>query len=149
MWPHVGLGALALVCSILIFRNPLANTLGLTLVVGFLLLASGIAKLIGSFVERSTGWGYYAVNGALAILLGGYILYTFPVSAFWTIGTFVAVDLLFSGFSMIGLGYAIRKARKELTKDMQSLLPESYDEMEYRYYENEVKSRDKDRDPFH
>lgn len=142
MWSHLTLGVLGVVCAILIARNPIANTLGLTLIVGFLLLASGIAKVIGSFVEGSTGWGYYAFNGIVSVLLASIILYTFPASAFWTIGTFVGVDLVFGGLSIIGLGFALRNEHKELLRDMKtvkSMQPISYDEIEYHYFQAQGK----------
>ncbi|WP_374029155.1 HdeD family acid-resistance protein [Bdellovibrio bacteriovorus] len=134
LWPHVALGCLALACSVLIFVNPVANTMGLTLMIGFLLLASGCAKVIGAFVERSSGWGYYALNGAISILLAAMILYTFPASALWTIGTFVGVDLILGGATLIGLGSAMRKMGQDLVSAVNSLLPESHEEVEYRHY---------------
>lgn len=132
MWPHVGLGCLALACSILIMRNPVANTLAFTFAVGFLLIAGGLAKVIGAFVERTAGWGFYLLNGAISLFLGSYILYTFPLSAAWTIGTFVAVDFIFGGISLIGLGSAMKRAKRDLETHIQSLLPESSEENEYR-----------------
>ncbi|WP_413582626.1 HdeD family acid-resistance protein [Bdellovibrio sp. HCB288] len=134
LWPHVALGCLALVCAVLIARNPVANTMVLTFMIGFFLFAGGLAKVIGAAVERTTGWGYYLMNGLVSILLAAIILFSFPVSSFWTIGTFVGVDLIIGGLSLLGLGYSIRKARKEVVRSMNSLLPETYDEIEYEYF---------------
>ncbi|MNJ93373.1 acid-resistance membrane protein [compost metagenome] len=128
LWPHVGLGCLALVCSGLIVINPVGNVLAFTLLIGFLLLASGLTKIIGAFSERSTGWGWFALNGGLSILLGALVIGTFPYSAFWAIGTFVGVDLILAGATMIGLGVSVKRAKRELVGDHQSLFPDSHDE---------------------
>lgn len=114
LWPHLGLGCLALVCAALIARNPIENTLGLTLAVSFLLIASGLTKFIGAVTERSLGWGWFAGSGLISLLLGGLILATFPVSAFWTIGTLVGVDLVAAGIATMGLGISIKEVREDL-----------------------------------
>ncbi len=144
MWPHVGLGCLALVCAVLIARDPFVNTMFFTLMIGFFLLASGLAKVIGATIERTTGWGYYLMNGLISMVLAAIILYSYPYSSFWAIGTFVGVDLLFGGFSLIGLGYAIRKARQEVVQQMNSLLPETYDEIEYEYFHKQSAELEED-----
>lgn len=140
LWPHVGLGCLALVCSFLIMRNPIANTLALTFAVGFFLIAGGLAKVIGAIAERTIGWGYYLFNGLVSLCLGGVILYSFPFSAAWTIGTFVAVDLLFGGASLVGLGVAIKQTKKDLETHLQSMLPESPEEKNYQEHKEKRKS---------
>jgi len=122
LWPHLGFGCLALICGMLVLMNPVENTLGFTLIAGFLLIASGLAKTIGAFAERSSGWGWFAANGIISIILGAMILRAFPVSAFWTIGVFVGVDLVVAGATLIGLGVSAKRAKKELVGQMYSTL---------------------------
>lgn len=122
LWPHLAFGCLALICGGLVLANPVENTLGFTLIAGFLLIASGLAKTIGAFAERSSGWGWFAANGIISIILGGMILRTFPVSAFWTIGVFVGVDLLVAGATLVGLGVSAKRAKRELVGQMYSTL---------------------------
>jgi uncharacterized membrane protein HdeD (DUF308 family) len=122
LWPHLAFGCLALICGTLVLMNPIGNTLGFTLIIGFLLVASGLAKVIGSLAERAQGWGWYMANGIISIFLGGMILMTFPQSAFWTIGTFVGVDLIVSGATLIGLGTMAKRAKKELVGEVYSTL---------------------------
>nr|BFD66008.1 HdeD family acid-resistance protein [Bdellovibrio sp. HAGR004] len=126
LWPHLGLGILSLACSFLIVRNPIENTLGLTLLVSFLLLASGLTKLIGSLSERTPGWGWMAISGATSFLLGSIVLLTFPASAFWTIGTFVGVDLILVGLSFIGMGVSVKKIKQEIRSAGQSWRKSTY-----------------------
>lgn len=122
LWPHMAFGCLALICGVLITLNPIENAFGFTLIAGFLLVASGLAKLIGSVVERSAGWGWYATNGVVSIALGILILMAYPVSALWTIGVFVGVDLIFAGVSLMGLGAWAKRNKKELVGEVYSTL---------------------------
>lgn len=143
LWPHIGLGCLALACAALIAWNPIGNVLAFTLVIGVLLLAGGLTRMIGAFAERSTGWGWYAANGALSVILGLLVIGTFPGSAFWTIGTFIGVDLIFTGATMIGLGVSAKRAKREFVGNVQSLFPDSHDEE----YERRMSRRNKDNPP--
>jgi uncharacterized membrane protein HdeD (DUF308 family) len=120
LWPHLGLGVLFIACSVLIARNPIANTLGFTLAIGFLLTATGLVKVISAFVERATGWGWIAASGLISLLLAAMILSTFPVSAIWTIGTLVGADLLFTGLSFIGMGTTMKEVRNRIDKTFAS-----------------------------
>lgn len=122
LWPHLTFGCLALICGGLILFNPLENTLGLTLIAGFLLIASGLVKLIGSVIERSRAWGWYATNGIVSVLLGALILREFPASAIWTIGVFVAIDLIVAGATLIGLGVSAKRTRREHVGEIYSTL---------------------------
>lgn len=122
LWPHLAFGCLAFMGGLLVLMNPVDNTLGFTIIAGFLLIANGLAKTIGALAERSAGWGWYAANGIISIFLGGMVLRAFPVSAFWTIGVFVGVDLLVAGATLIGLGVSAKRAKRELVGQMYSTL---------------------------
>lgn len=122
LWPHLAFGCLSLICGGLILANPIENTLGFTLVASFLLIANGLAKTIGAFAERSSGWGWFAANGIISMILGAMIIAAFPVSAFWTIGVIVGVDLLVAGATLVGLGVSAKRARRELAGQTYSTL---------------------------
>ncbi|MNL53086.1 acid-resistance membrane protein [compost metagenome] len=101
------------------------NPLAVSMLLGFFLLSGGLAKVIGAVTERTTGWGWFAFNGAISLILGGLLLSTFPYSSKWTLGAFIGVDLIFAGASLIGLGITIRNARKDVIADLRSMLPET------------------------
>lgn len=132
LWPHLAFGCLGLICGGLIMLNPIENTIGLTLIVGFLLVFGGIAKVIGAIVERSHAWGWYAASGTISIFLGGLILATFPASTFWTIGAFVGADLIATGSMLIGLGTTTKRAKKELVGEVYSTLNPELKAQEHR-----------------
>lgn len=122
LWPHLAFGCLAMICGALIVINPLANALGFTLIAGFFLTATGLAKTVGSVVERSAGWGWYLANGVVSIGLGLLVLSNFPESAFWMIGTFVGADLIFTGIMQVGLGTTAKRVRRYLVDETYSTL---------------------------
>lgn len=105
LWPHLAFGCLALICGVLVLMNPITNIMGFTLVGAFLLVAGGLARIIGSAVERFAGWGWYCASGVVAILLGAMIFRSFPNSAIWAIGTFIGADLIVFGGGDDRLGH--------------------------------------------
>jgi len=50
------------------------------------------------------------INGFITLFLGIFIWRHFPETAFWVIGLFIGIDLIFSGISWIMLGIGIRTA---------------------------------------
>lgn len=125
LWPHVGVGCLFIACSALIIANPVFNALSFTLIIGFLLIANGLTKIIGASVERLDGWGWFAFNGLVSLALGVFVLATFPISALWTIGVIVGVDLVVAGLAMVGLGVSVKQAKKEVREMRSQFLDES------------------------
>lgn len=122
LWPHLGFGVLALSCGGLMFFNPLTNIMGFTLIASFLLIATGLSKLVGSVAERNSGWQWYAVNGVVSMVLGTLVLFEFPLSAWWFVGTLIGADLFLTGCAHIGLGYAIKTARRNIVDQSFSTL---------------------------
>ena len=59
------------------------------------------------------GAGWLAVNGALSLLLGLFILVDFPSSADWAIGLLVGIDFIFTGWVLIMISMAGKQAARE------------------------------------
>jgi len=55
----------------------------------------------------------------VTVALGAMIAAEWPVSAVWVIGTFVGIDLIFDGWSLIMAGLGAR----ELTTDDRDAMP--------------------------
>lgn len=108
LWPNMALGIMAIASSILIGRNPTENIIGLTLVVGFYLLAGGMVKIVSSLIEKKSGWSFILASGCISVILGSLVLANFPIAAIWTIGTIVGVELIASGVSLISLGVYLK-----------------------------------------
>ena len=72
--------------------------IGLTLLVGGfvrLLVAAGMAQRAGSF------WRFF--SAAVSIALGAMVTWGWPASSFWFIGTVIAVEMIFSGWTLLFL----------------------------------------------
>lgn len=64
-------------------------------------------------------WGWFAFNGVVSLGLGLFVLATFPISALWTIGVIVGVDLVVAGLAMVGLGVSFKQVKKEIRSQLQ------------------------------
>jgi uncharacterized membrane protein HdeD (DUF308 family) len=104
MWYHLLFGLLFAVAGFLIFSNPLPNLVFLTMLIAAVFLVTGLSTLIVSVVERFSNWGWFALNGAIAVLAAVLIFRNPLYSSIWLIGTLVGIEFLFRGFAWIALG---------------------------------------------
>ncbi len=106
------LGILYIVAGFVAWDNPLLTAVWLTLFLGAALVASGIMRIfLGFNMQHGSPWIWVIVSGLITLVLGLIILAHWPVSAVYTLGIFLGVDLVFAGASWIGLGMALRNAR--------------------------------------
>ncbi len=83
----------------------------MTLVLAILLIAAGIFRGIMAFQLRpAAGWFWPLLSGLVSILLGGRIIAQWPLSGFWVIGLFVAIELIFNGWAYVIVALAARRA---------------------------------------
>lgn len=111
--PAILIGLAYGAAGILIFLDPVAASEGLTLMLGVLLLIIGIVRLALAFgMKGHKGWVWPALSGVLSIVLAAMIISKWPASGLWVIGLFVAIELIFQGWSCIFLALAARAAAK-------------------------------------
>src|SRR5262245_63703831 len=104
------LGALYILAGIVTFENPLLAAVVLTLMLGAVLVVSGIMRIILAFsMKAGSLWIWVAVSGVITLLLGLIILAKWPVSSLYVLGIFLGVDLVFAGASWIGAGFGLRQ----------------------------------------
>jgi uncharacterized membrane protein HdeD (DUF308 family) len=105
------LGALYLVCGVLVLRNPTLAAGVLTLMLGAGLAASGIVRIALALQVRQVtdAWGWLAASGAATIMLGLVVLLLWPASSLTALGLLLALDLLVAGFGWIQVGLALRR----------------------------------------
>jgi uncharacterized membrane protein HdeD (DUF308 family) len=72
-------------------------------------LISGLYQLISAMWTQLPGWGWHALNGIIASILGGLLLAQWPVSGLWVIGLFIGIDLVFYGWAWIALALDLHK----------------------------------------
>ncbi|MFY9212735.1 MAG: DUF308 domain-containing protein [Aestuariivita sp.] len=91
--------------------HPLEGTISLALMVMFLLMASGIVRLVFSWRMRSTTYFWpMLISGAVSVLLAAYIWVNFDTASVSILGIMLGIELLFNGWGLIILGLFLRKA---------------------------------------
>lgn len=105
------LGVLYVIAGFIAFENPLLTAVWLTLILGAALVASGVVRIYLAFnMKAGSPWIWVVISGLITLLLGVVILIHWPVSAVYTLGIFLGVDLVFAGAGWLSLGLAMRKA---------------------------------------
>ncbi|HUA85336.1 MAG TPA: HdeD family acid-resistance protein [Bryobacteraceae bacterium] len=99
---------LAIVAGALLLRSPAAGALVITLLLASYFIVSGIVRVVAAFALRMPQWGWTMFSGLLAIALGVLVWGGWPATAFWVLGVFVGVNLIFIGWSRIIVALALR-----------------------------------------
>lgn len=90
--------------------DPVAASISLTLFIAIILIFVGLFRIIMAFQMKGVkGWYWPLISGILAIILGIMILTSWPVSGLWVIGMFVAIEMVFNGWTMITMALAGRQ----------------------------------------
>jgi uncharacterized membrane protein HdeD (DUF308 family) len=104
-------GILYAVAGILTFYNPLLASAVLTLLIAASLVAAGVVRIgVGISQRRSSGWGWMVAAGVVTLIVGVLIMLRWPVNSLWVLGIFLAIDLMFQGWSYIGYGLGMRRS---------------------------------------
>ena len=108
---HLLMGALYLFAAYVVVTNPVAMSVTLTLFLAAALVGLGIVRGVTAVMHREyRQWGWLLFSGILTVLLGAMIMAQWPISGLWAIGLFVAIDMVFHGWSYIGLALAVKDA---------------------------------------
>ncbi len=103
-------GLLYAVAGFFAFYNPLLASAVLTFLLAVALIASGLLRIWVGFNHRpQNGWGWIVAAGVISALAGLVIAMHWPVNSVWVLGLFLAVDLIFQGWSFIAVGLALRR----------------------------------------
>src|SRR6201991_1557451 len=106
------LGVLYIIAGFVTFQNPLLAAALLTLILGGVLVASGIMRIFLAFsMKRATPWIWVGLSGLITLLLGALILAKWPVSGLYILGLFLGFDLVMAGVGWISLGLGLRSRR--------------------------------------
>ena len=113
LW-HGLIAVLYLLAGLSIMGDPLAASALFTLLLAGALVGIGIVRLIMAFQVRGLkNWGWPLMGGIAAIVLGFMILARWPVSGIWLIGLFVAIEMIFSGWSYIFIALGAREIGRQ------------------------------------
>ena len=101
-------GVLHILVGVVMVENPLRAAAVLTLVLAVAFLVGGSARLLYAATHSFKGRGWVLLNGAITLLLGLSIWQGWPEASLWVIGLFVGIELVFSGWSLVVLGLAVK-----------------------------------------
>jgi uncharacterized membrane protein HdeD (DUF308 family) len=103
------IGLLILAGGLSMLIQPIQALLTLTLVLAVVFIVKGVLQVILALNYRpNAAWSWMLIDGILAIVVGVLILFQWPSSAFWAVGTLAGISFMFTGWSYLMLGVAAR-----------------------------------------
>ncbi len=107
---HLLVALLYGLAGVLIIAHPKLASAFFTAVLAFLLIFQGALKIYWGFQlkEAIRSWFWPLLSGLLSLLLGLIILAHWPISGLWVIGLFIAIEMIFQGWTYIMLALAAR-----------------------------------------
>jgi uncharacterized membrane protein HdeD (DUF308 family) len=94
--------------------HPTLAAVSLTLLLGAMFITVGLLRAIMAFqLKPAKGWWWPLVSGLVSLVLGSLILAEWPQSGLFIIGLFIAIELIFNGWSYLFIALAARAAGKE------------------------------------
>ncbi|MDL2405879.1 HdeD family acid-resistance protein [Rhizobium calliandrae] len=104
-------GFVQLVGGVLIYLNPLAGAIALTLLIALVFIVQGIAHILLALRLRpQIGWGWLAISGVIALLAGALLAFKMPFSGIYTPGTVTGISLLVAGGAYLAMAASSRRA---------------------------------------
>ena len=97
------------IVGLLMVVRPVISAEALTFLMSVFFLLGGLYQLVAAVWTHLPGWGWHAMNGVIAAVMGVLILAQWPVSGLWVIGLFVGIDLIFYGWAWVALALDLRK----------------------------------------
>ncbi|MCX6966212.1 MAG: HdeD family acid-resistance protein [Verrucomicrobia bacterium] len=117
-WMHLFTGILDLVCGALLVRYPAAGALTLTLVLAIFFLVGGGMRAISALMIDLPNGGWAVLSGIVDVILGIFLLTSWPVSGLWFLGLAVGIGLIFRGAWWAAFALAVRKLPTPVSKPM-------------------------------
>jgi uncharacterized membrane protein HdeD (DUF308 family) len=106
---QLSIGILNIIVGLLIIANPGASALALTLLMAAFFMVGGVFRIVSAAQHHFPGRGWAMFSGVVNIILGILIWAQWPSSAFWVIGMFIGIDLIFTGWWFITLTTLARR----------------------------------------
>lgn len=111
---HVLIALVYIVGGIIAVTEPVIAGMTLALLIAWTLIVIGVLRLFMALQMRgAAGWLWTLLGGVLSVVLGVMIINEWPQSGLWVIGLFVAIEILFAGWSQIMIALAARNYTAE------------------------------------
>jgi len=107
----VFIAILYILSGVMVIGNPVAASAILTLMLAGAIIGIGILRIAMSFQLRGfKNWIWPLLSGIVAILMGAVITLQWPISGFWVIGLFVAIEMIMNGWATIAIAVTAKNA---------------------------------------
>jgi len=103
-------GILMLICGILAIAMPLASSLGIVIVLGWLILVAAVFHLVFAFQSNSIGGFLWKLLLAIAYGVAGFYMVTHPLLGMVSLTLLLAIFLVVEGIVEIVLYFSIHGA---------------------------------------
>jgi len=108
---HILLGGLSLVGGVLIYLDPFAGVVAITLVIAIIFAIHGLTQIGFSIrVRGQRGWHWFLISGLIALAVSALLLLKLPYSHSFTPATLAGISLLCAGGAYIAMALASRRA---------------------------------------
>ena len=109
---HILIALMYIAGGIIAVTEPVVAGMTLALLIAWTLIVIGVLRLVMAFQMRgANGWLWTLLGGVLSVALGIMIMNEWPQSGLWVIGLFVAIEILFAGWSQIMIALAAKNYR--------------------------------------
>jgi uncharacterized membrane protein HdeD (DUF308 family) len=108
---HLLLGILATVGGALIYMDPFAGVVAITLLIAIIFAVHGLTQITFAIrVRRQSGWHWFLISGCIALVVSMLLVAKLPYSHSFTPATIAGVSLLFAGCAYVAMALSSRKA---------------------------------------
>ena len=104
------------VTGYLLIRHPDAGAAGVTMLLASLFIVGGLFRGVGAGVIQFPRWGWTVFAGLVSVVLGVYLLATWPTGSTYFIGLAIGIDLIFDGAALTVFAGAIQSLPKVQTR---------------------------------
>ncbi len=111
-WSSLLLSVLTAILGLVIALFPLQGAITLTMVLTAYFIVHGISSFALAFaIKDHTGrWVLLLAGGVIDLALAGLVIAGWPGSSVFILGIYVGINLLFTGFALIGAALDARRA---------------------------------------
>ncbi|MGO9546821.1 MAG: HdeD family acid-resistance protein [Rhodomicrobium sp.] len=111
-WTSLLLAILTAILGLVLALFPLQGAVTLTMLLTAYFIVHGIGSFILAFsIKGDTGrWVLLLIGGVIDLVLAGLVIMGWPSTAFWILGLYVGINLLFTGFALIFAALGAREA---------------------------------------
>lgn len=104
------LGIVRIIAGIVLLTCVTSSIEVITLIVAVFLFVEGLFLAVAAVKMRAhQGWVWTLINAIASIVLGGMIYVRWPSDSAWVLGLLFGINLIFSGSSLMALGFAAPK----------------------------------------